>query len=612
MQIDKYALLDPVLRGAPITYTLSYTNAGSLTATGAWISDVIPADTTYVACAGGSACVFDGGIVTWTLGALPPDASDAVTLTVRAGETFQVVNAQYGIHSAETGPVSGAPVTTTVAAEPGHIDVYTFVDLNVNGVRDAGEAVLAGVAITVPYALDPFAVTDAISRTYPFTVPVYGPMSVTTSLPDTYFRTTPETVYLFNEFGVTQTLGFGYAPITVTYAVIYGTVFADANHNGVWDADEIGLPEVTVTSAEASPTSTTTSAFGNYILRFPISGSVTLTATTPAGYLATTPEVVSTVAVTDAVDVVDFGYFAGIEVIGQTFDDINVNGQWDAGEPSLGGVTVTGDGDSTLSDATGVFTLHVALDEPVLIAADAPAGYVSTNALPGAAMTRIDAQTLHIPTPVAGQTYTGGAFGLASAGDVVTLTGHVWEDASVTGLANGVWDAGEPGLPGVLLSLSSGLTRTTDAAGAFTLYAPPGQAITLTATNLPEYVSTNAIAGAAATKYDNDTLLVTAQTGGTTLDGYAFGDVRADGVAVITGAVFDDADGDGARDGDEAGLPGVTVTLEIDGGSSIPLVTDDNGDYRFAVAPGAAVRITAARPAPDYTDNGHKGTFSKV
>jgi hypothetical protein len=112
------------------------------------------------------------------------------------------------------------------------------------------------------------------------------------------------------------------------------------------------------------------------------------------------------------------------------------------------------------------------------------------------------------------------------ASSVITVSGFVWDDNGAGGglLANGQWELGEPGLAGAVVSLSSGLTQTTGIDGAFLLYAPPDQVITVTESNPYGYISTNAIAGNDASKLDHDTLLVGPLSGGATSEGNLFGD----------------------------------------------------------------------------------------
>ncbi|MGD8487718.1 MAG: SdrD B-like domain-containing protein [Anaerolineae bacterium] len=609
LAISKRDAPDPVLAGRSITYTLSYTNAGSAAATGVVITDAVPMSTTYQTCSGGSVCGVVGDVISWTLGTVPSQTSGTVSFSVRVSDTLAtgtlIRNEEYGIVAEQTDPVSGPSVTTLVNRDAGLFEGYTYIDANGDGVYEPGsEDTLTGVTITLTSATVPITTTDSDGY-YRFRVESTGAISVTAALPDGYFRTTPRAVYTDSVFGITQTVNFGYAPATSGFGVIYGTVFEDANHDAVRDLGEKGLVGVTVESSEAMTPSVTTNAYGQYALRYDVSGGVTITESNLNLYVSTTPDVVHTGAVigSSGPSPVDFGDFYGLKITGRVFDDVNVNGINDA-EEGISGATVTAASESLTTASTGVYTLYVVVSDnlPILISETDPAGYISTNAVPGGGMSRVDANTLRIDSPVSGGTYTSADFGDVLASSVITISGQVWDDngEGEGGLANGLRDGAEPGLAGSVVRVSSGLTQTTAADGLFRLYAPPGQPITITEANPPGYLSTNAIPGDDASKLDDDTLVVVAPGSGSTSADNLFGDVSTSSLAVITGTVFDDANENGVLDGSESGLASITVTLEANGGGSIPVLTDASGNYQFAVVPGTDVRITSTRPEGSY------------
>ncbi|HWU89808.1 MAG TPA: thrombospondin type 3 repeat-containing protein, partial [Kofleriaceae bacterium] len=63
-----------------ITYTIEYTNTGTVAATHVTITDPLPAGTTFISASGGGTQA--AGTVTWTLDKLAPGASGSVTVTV--------------------------------------------------------------------------------------------------------------------------------------------------------------------------------------------------------------------------------------------------------------------------------------------------------------------------------------------------------------------------------------------------------------------------------------------------------------------------------------------------------------------------------------------------
>jgi uncharacterized repeat protein (TIGR01451 family) len=72
-----------------------------------------------------------------------------------------------------------------------------------------------------------------------------------------------------------------------------------------------------------------------------------------------------------------------------------------------------------------------------------------------------------------------------------TISGTVWEDLN----GDGVWQAGEPPISGVLISLSNGLTTTTNASGLYTFTVNTGGLYTITETNPTGFMSTGDVDG---------------------------------------------------------------------------------------------------------------------
>lgn len=610
LTITKSDFPDPVLTGKEIDYTLHYTNSGSGQATNLLITDVVPLSTTYLSCGGGDSCSFDSGtgVVSWNISNLLSSNSGSVTFTVQVTDTLQtgdvIHNDDYGISADQLAFVSGPAVTTLVNREAAIIDGYAFNDANGNGVRDGGEVGIFGVAITLTQATAPFTTTDA-NGYYRFRVEEEIPITISASLPAGFFRTTPgEIVYLHTTLGVTKTLNFGYASTSSDFGVIFGTVFEDKNHNGVQDGPDEGIPGVTITSGQAVTPTVTTNEFGQYSLRYDSGGPVTITETNPSGYVSTTPDEVSATATigSNGTSPVDFGDFQGIKIAGQVFDDANASGSLDGGEGGVAGASVKAGSTNFITTGSGVYTFYLKSTTTVTITETDPAGYLSTDAVAGPGLSKVDANTLVIDSPTSGTTYSGD-FGDVLASAVITISGQVWEDngAGGGGLANGQLDGSEPGLANAVVSLSSGLNTTTGPDGLFSLLGPANQVITVTETNPTGYASTNAIAGNDAAKFDNDTIVVAALSAGSTSADNLFGDVALSDVALISGTVFDDRNENGLYEpATDAPLAGVTVTLEVQDDGIFTVSTDAAGNYQFPVAPGANVRITSAGPGGNF------------
>ncbi len=121
LSISKTDSPDPVPAGGNLTYTLNFQNTGNTSATSVVIADTLPANTTFVSASGGGT-PDPGGIVHWNLGTVPAGSAGVLQLVVRVTSPLPtgalITNGAYSIDSAETAPVSGPPVTTTVTSSP--------------------------------------------------------------------------------------------------------------------------------------------------------------------------------------------------------------------------------------------------------------------------------------------------------------------------------------------------------------------------------------------------------------------------------------------------------------------------------------------------------------
>jgi uncharacterized repeat protein (TIGR01451 family) len=137
---------DPIAAGANLTYTLSYGNAGSATATAVVMTDTIPVNTTFVSASGGG--TLSGGTVTWNPGTLAAGATATATLVVKVTSPLAngtiITASSPAIDCAETAPVNAAAITTTVTSSPALAVSMT----------DAPDPVAAGsnITYTIAYA----------------------------------------------------------------------------------------------------------------------------------------------------------------------------------------------------------------------------------------------------------------------------------------------------------------------------------------------------------------------------------------------------------------------------------------------------------------------------
>ncbi|HEY42247.1 MAG TPA: DUF11 domain-containing protein, partial [Dehalococcoidia bacterium] len=292
---------------------------------------------------------------------------DEVPITVVLGEDEEV----------DFGDVLSGP------EDPAVIYGTVFNDANGNGVQDDGELGIPDVNVTLD-DITP-TTTDEFGR-YTFSVDSAGVHTVVETDPDGYFSTTPNGVHVDITLGDSYQVDFGDAIIKSVFAVIYGTVFDDANGNREQDDGELGIPDVTVTLDDT--TSTTTDEFGRYMFRVDIAGVHTVVETDPDGHFSTTPNEVH-VDVTLGEDYqVDFGDAAResefASIYGTVFNDTNGNTDWDDDELGIPGVTVTLRVESTAINATttdgfGRYMFKVEVPGVYTVEETDLAGYTSTT-----------------------------------------------------------------------------------------------------------------------------------------------------------------------------------------------------------------------------------------
>ena len=373
-----------------------------------------------------------------------------------------------------------------------------FNDLNANGVKDAGEPGLEGWTIYVDYsgegtldAGEPSAVTDGDGN-YSISGVVPGTWDVrevqqdgwTCSFPNPGTPAADGTVtstdcsynepfasgdaeHMNNDFG-------NWTTITKS-----GQKFNDLNANGVKDAGEPGLEGWTIYvdysgggALTAGEPSAVTDGDGNYSISGVVPGTWDVREVQQDGWTCSfpnpgTPAADGTVTSTDCSynepfasgDAEhmnnDFGNWTTITKSGQKFNDLNANGVKDAGEPGLEGWTIYVD-----YSGGGVLTAG----EPSAVT-DGDGNYSISGVVPGTWDVREvqqDGWTCSFPnpgTPAADGTVTSTDCSYNepfASGDAehmnndfgnwttITKSGQKFNDLN----ANGVKDAGEPGLEG--------------------------------------------------------------------------------------------------------------------------------------------------------------------
>ena len=154
------------------------------------------------------------------------------------------------------------------------------------------------------------------------------------------------------------------------------TVWMDANRNGVQDAGEPGIANVTVKLLDADGTLLrTTLSDANGMYSFEVENGTYSVQVVEDGVLtgltSTTGNLITHTVLNENVLTYDFGYFQPASVADFVWKDLNGNGIQDAGEPGIAGVTVK------LLDANGVVIAGASA------VTDASGKYEIGNLIPG-------------------------------------------------------------------------------------------------------------------------------------------------------------------------------------------------------------------------------------
>ncbi len=499
-------------------------------------------------------------------------------------------------------------------------------DQDADGGRGAGEPGLGGVAVSVTWAgLDAtFGTSDDL--TFPTATTDAAGAYLVERLPDGDFRVdvtggVPSGMtQTFDEDGgndatsLVTALGGGTSHLTADFGYtgtgsIGDTIWWDLDGDGAQDADEPGFPgvDVTVTWAGVDGTfgtgddvavTTTTTTGGTYLVerlpagayrvdvdRADLPGDGAPTAD-PDGGLDDTSSMTLAAGASNLDQ--DFGYRGTASLGDRVWFDLDANGVLDAVEPGVGGVDLT----VTWLGADDVaFTVTTAADgtyaAPGLVAGTYTVALDTAGLPPGtAASVDVDGgdPASSSVTLTTGESRTDVDFGIVGN---ASLSGTVWSDVD----GDQVIDPGESGVPLATVNVTwrgpSGDVVMPVVSGADGTWSmsnlPPGTyTVTLDETTIP--------AGTTPTTPTSED--VTLPLGGH--DDVDFGIARP---ASVGSVLWIDADGDGTKDADEAGIPGSVVELVGPSGSVVASrTTDAGGNYSFTgLVPGTyTVRVVGS------------------
>jgi parallel beta-helix repeat protein len=469
-----------------------------------------------------------------------------------------------------------------------------FQDTNGDGAQQAGENGLAGrevqlldadgnvLATASTDAGGGYAFTDLSPSTY------WVRQVLTTGWVQTAANPADVT---FSGIGTISEAAFGaFRDISLS-----GQLFQDVNGDGVRQPSEAGLSGWTVYldangngTLDTGEVTATTDSSGNYSFTNLGPGTYRLRQILPTNWTQTTanPADVGARSGTDAIGV-NFGSFPNNTILGQLFQDSNCDGVRQAGEPGLSGRTV-------YLDANGNGTLDTG--EPTATT-DAAGGYAFTNLSPGTYRVRqvLPAGWLQTTADPADSTFGGiGTIAATTFGAFqrITIGGLFFQDTN----ADGVRQAGEPGLSGWTVYLDANgngtldtgeATTTTDSSGAYA-FSNLGPGTYRVREVLPD-------GWTRTTPAEVDV----AASSGSDVSNVTFGNFQN---VTITGTLFQDTNGDGVRQAGEPGLSGRTVYLDANGNGVLDTgersaITDSSGAYRLTSLSPGTYRVRQVLPA---------------
>ena len=642
--------------GEIATFTVTVTNSGPTNTTGVMVTDLLPAGLQFVS-ATPSVGTYNSSNGVWNIGPMANGA--VVTLAINARVTLPgILTTTAQVTASTASDVDSTPgnnVTTEddqadagVTTTAGVIGDTVWFDRDGDFVVDSGETLLPGVVVNVRWAGPNTTLGDGDDVVTPVTTGSNGNWILTglalgnysvsvdpSSLPYGITTATRDRDGSGSANVTTFTLSGGQTLSDVDFAyvgsgVVGDTIYLDADGDDAFDVGE-GIANADVDLVWFGPDgvrdiapggddityTTTTTGDGDYqFVNLP--GGLYSVSVDPASLPAGLRNSVDPDAGNDSTAAfglttgqsrldLDFGY-TGTNSIGDTvYNDIDGDGVQDAGEPGLGGVTITlrRDVDLDGSFETVVATTTTGGNGTYLFDDRPGGGY------------RVDISTpagLNLSTPAmipvtvnAGQAITTADFGLQPPPATApgTIGDRVWNDLD----GDGIQDAGEPGIVGASIALrvdtnGDGVFDTTVATQATGADGAYGFA------NLPPGTYETVIVTPAGFAPTTPRSVITALVAGASVDTADFG-FTAGPVApsTIGDRVWNDVDADGVQDGGEPGLAGVTVTLRRDGDGDgsyetvvATMVTDGTGGYSFTgVAPGNYAVVVTPAPGTNPT-----------
>ncbi len=402
---------------------------------------------------------------------------------------------------------------------------------------------------------------------------------------------------------------------------LIGLVYDDRNRNGSFANGDTPIAGVTITLSGTTTSgvdictlitcTVLTDANGRYSFPDIEAGSYEIIETQPLGYGDAAENNTNrrsfTVVAGTAIPDINFGERTG-SLAGVVYNDSNGNGQRDANEPVIPGVTVNLSGtdargnavtQTAVTDATGAYVFNYLPGGTYVVNEVQPAGFNDGAERPGTAGGTVAADQFTITLPAATDA-TGYLFG--EQGNVGQINGTVWFDRN----HDRVRDANEDVKTGWTVQLLLGntvvTTATTDANGRYAFGGvAPG-----TGYNIRFISPENIVFSGARTNEDNGT---TNPGNATIVNGEIAGITLVPGGTVPNQSLPLDPAGvvyDSVR---RVPVPGARVTLTgpagfdaaihlLGGASNVTQTVGADGAYQYLLIPGAPAGVYSLSVTP--------------
>ncbi|VED63385.1 antiadhesin Pls [Staphylococcus delphini] len=540
-------------------------------------------------------------------------------------------------------------------------------DTNKNGIQDAGELGIPGVKVTLKDSdgkVIEHTETNANGK-YVFDNLKNGIYTVDFETPEGYTASPqnqgndaldsdgPTSAQGIISDGNNLTVDQGFYLTEIPTQNVGNKVWEDLNKDGIQDADEPGIANVTVTlkDADGNIVSTrTTDDKGNYLFEDVKEGEYTIDFETPEGYTPTitgqgtlgrdSNGVSARILVENRDDLtIDSGFYKTEPPVPPTrnigdkvWEDTNKDGIQDADEPGIANVTVTlkdADGnvvDTRVTDTNGNYLFENVEQGDYTVEFETPEGYTPTQT--GQGSTDNDSNGTSTKVTVGDNDDLSLDSGFYKTEPPVPPTRNigdkVWEDTN----KDGIQDADEPGIANVTVTLKDADgnvvdTRVTDTNGNY-LFENVEQGDYTVEFETPEgYTPTQTGQGTAENDSNGTSTKVTVgDNDDLSLDsGFYKTEPPVPPTRNIGDKVWEDTNKDGIQDDNEPGIANVTVTLkDADGNVVGTRTTDDEGNYLFEDVKPGEYTVTFETPegyTPTQTgqgtaENDSNGTSTKV